>query len=129
MLTPVETLRQVILRLYPDNTTRMRLFSRRKITRGTSYTVREFRGKRRGSMSIINRSISRLFPLKGDGTLDLADAHYESRTGQAGIDIIMHVVYDEYCNSLNMPPLVRRTKTPFFGSDENELNVGDWEIA
>ena len=55
-------------------------------------------------MAIIHKSLSRLYPMYLDGTLALADAEYESRAGQAGIDIIMNVVYGEYCSVTNIPP-------------------------
>lgn len=129
MLTSTETLRQVILRLYQDDSARLSMFTRRKIKRGSACTSREFRVKRRASMAIIHKSLSRLYPLYLDGTLALADAEYESRAGQAGIDIIMNVVYGEYCSVTNIPPPIRRTKTPLLSSDVDELTVGAWEVA
>ena len=128
MLTSMETLRQVIQLMYPDNEElQMNMFSRRRIMRGQYTDPDEFRSKCEASKDIIRASMKRLLALEQSGMLAEADNLYLGKNGPARVDIITNVVFEEYGNKCNIPPLVRRTKTPMFGSAVENISLGTWE--
>jgi hypothetical protein len=124
----METLRQVIQLLYPGNVElQMKMFYRRRVMRGENTEPDEFRSKCEASKDIIKASMKRLVPLEQSGMLNKADQLYLGKSGPASVDIITDVVFEEYGKNCNAPPLVRRTKTPMFGSTVEDISIGTWE--
>lgn len=125
MLTPHETLRQVVFRLFPDPQVASRLLARRGVLQGVSGV--DFEQRRLNTEPIIQRSV-RLLTLRGNNILyDTDDDPGAGRVRPATIDTITDVVYREYCNETNAPPIIKRTKTPYVRVHEGECARAPWE--
>lgn len=125
MLTPHETLRQVVFRLFPDPQISSRLLARRGVLKGIQSI--DFEERRLNTEPIIERSV-RLLTLRRSNILcDADDDYYVNRIRPARIDTIIDIVFRVYCNETNVPPIIKRTKTPYVNVNENECSQAPWE--
>ena len=124
-LTRGETLRQVLIRLYPETMKRLQAFMRRNIRR--EIHTEDFPNRLAQTRDVIDRALSRLSDMRS--TFGKADEEYLHSRAPASIDLIMQVVYEEYDGVLG-PPVVRRTKTPVFQTrSDTDFEVGSWEVV
>lgn len=131
MLSRVEIVRQLVFRLYPSRTDRVRALRRRDLF-PTRTTARDFRARKRASRRALRTAWERVEEVRDE--LPRMDADYAARRpGGAAVDELLRIAWSvvvEDSPTPTPPPLVR-TKTAFFNrvADDECFAPQPWELS